>query len=93
MLSGANPPYVATPTFWFLANLGQDESELAAAMQWTDPHLASAIDRPGDGLADGADLRVMLGAWGTAQSDLDGDGTTDGADLGILLGSWGYVCP
>ena len=46
-------------------------------------------DLNGDGVVNGADLGIMLGAWGTPGADLNGDGTTDGADLGILLGSWG----
>lgn len=42
-----------------------------------------------DGLVDGADLAVLLGAWGTISGDLNDDGTTDGADLSIVLGNWG----
>ncbi|HMN96893.1 MAG TPA: right-handed parallel beta-helix repeat-containing protein [Phycisphaerales bacterium] len=46
-------------------------------------------DLDGDGAVDGADLGLLLGAWGTAAADLDGDGVVDGADLGLLLGAWG----
>lgn len=46
-----------------------------------------------DGVANGADLGVLLGAWGTSgydcRADLDDDGTVGGGDLGILLGHWG----
>ncbi|MFO0873628.1 MAG: hypothetical protein U0575_06605 [Phycisphaerales bacterium] len=50
-------------------------------------------DLDGNGLADGADLGLMLGQWGSAGSaDLDGNGAVDGADLGMLLGAWG-ACP
>lgn len=42
-----------------------------------------------NGGVDGADLAVVLGAWGTANADISGDGTTDGADLALVLGSWG----
>ncbi|MEI6474596.1 MAG: hypothetical protein WCO75_04320, partial [Planctomycetota bacterium] len=46
-----------------------------------------------DGLTNGADLGVLLGAWGTSgydcRADLDDDGTVGGGDLGILLGHWG----
>lgn len=73
VLSGVKPPYAAAPTFWSLSNLGQSESELAAAMEWTDLHLACAIDRAGDGIVDGADLGAVLGAWGTVDHDLNGD--------------------
>jgi hypothetical protein len=46
-------------------------------------------DLNGDGEVDGADLGILLSAWGTPAADLNGDGTTDGADLGILLSEWG----
>jgi len=42
-----------------------------------------------DLVVDGADLGILLGAWGEALGDLNGDGTTDGADLGLMLGQWG----
>jgi hypothetical protein len=46
-----------------------------------------------DGSVSGADLGMLLGAWGGAgNADLNGDGTVNGADLGILLGAWG-ACP
>jgi hypothetical protein len=43
-----------------------------------------------DGLVDGADLGILLLAWGTdnAAADLDRDGLVDGADLGLLLLQW-----
>lgn len=54
---------------------------------------------PGDlddsGAVDGADLAVLLGAWGpcgdpdNCPADLDGSSTVDGADLAVLLGAWG----
>ena len=48
-------------------------------------------DLNGDGKVDGADMGLMLGAWGASDpaADLDGDGDVDGADLGLLLGAWG----
>ena len=45
--------------------------------------LLGDLNRDGD--VNGADLGVLLGAWGTDGADLDGDGTTDGSDFGILL--------
>jgi WD40 repeat protein len=44
-----------------------------------------------DGAVNGADLGLLLGAWGTAacEADLNDDGVVSGADLGILLGAWG----
>ncbi len=49
-----------------------------------------------DGFVNGADLGLLLGAWGpatrTTRADLNGDGSIDGADLGTLLSFWGR-CP
>jgi len=50
---------------------------------------------PGDldnnGIADGADLGILLSSWGVSggMADIDQNGVVDGADLGILLSSWG----
>jgi len=48
---------------------------------------------PADGIVDGADLAVLLGAWGPCDgccpADLDLDGTVDGWDLALLIASWG----
>ena len=43
-----------------------------------------------DGFVNGADLSILLGAWGTADpiADLDNSGDVNGADLAILLGNW-----
>jgi hypothetical protein len=43
-----------------------------------------------DGRVDGADLGILLGAWGSAYApaDFDGSGSISGADLGLLLGAW-----
>jgi hypothetical protein len=49
-------------------------------------------DLNGDGAVNGADLGLMLGAWGACPgcaADLNADGVVNGADLGLLLGSWG----
>jgi hypothetical protein len=47
-------------------------------------------DLNGDGTVDGADLGLLLGAWGgPGAADLNGSGSVDGADLGLLLGAWG----
>jgi hypothetical protein len=47
-----------------------------------------------DARIDGADLSLLLNAWGACPQfncapDMDGNGVVDGADLSILLGSWG----
>lgn len=49
-------------------------------------------DLDGDGIVSGADLGLLLSAWGAAPgnaADLSGDGTVNGADLGLLLSNWG----
>ncbi|MCE2883034.1 MAG: dockerin type I domain-containing protein, partial [Planctomycetaceae bacterium] len=48
-------------------------------------------DLNGDGAVNGADLTILLGAWGSTNAayDLDGSGTVSGGDLAILLGAWG----
>jgi hypothetical protein len=52
-----------------------------------------------DGVVNGADLGLVLGAWGACPGDVPGclgdlnvDGVVNGADLGLLLGAWG-ACP
>ncbi|MBM4107098.1 MAG: hypothetical protein FJ257_12615 [Phycisphaerae bacterium] len=53
--------------------------------------LRCPTDFNGDGATDGADLGMLLGAWGASHEsiDLDGDGVVAGADLGLLLAAWG----
>jgi hypothetical protein len=51
-----------------------------------------------DFVVDGADLGILLSAWGecdgTCAADLNHDGDVNGADLGDLLSVWGSVyCP
>lgn len=48
-----------------------------------------------DGVIDGRDLAAVLGAWGTAnpQVDLNQDGIVNGADLTPVLGHWGECTP
>ncbi|MBL9120312.1 MAG: hypothetical protein JNL80_10415 [Phycisphaerae bacterium] len=47
-------------------------------------------DLNGDGTVGGADLAILLGAWGSADpnADLNADGVVNGADLALLLGAW-----
>ena len=51
-----------------------------------------SADLNGDGAVNGADLALLLGAWGSSSggcADLNGDGTVNGADLAVMLGAWG----
>lgn len=50
-----------------------------------------------DGAVNGADLAIILVAWGTSGSqypgaDIDGNSVVNGADLGAILAAWGQ-CP
>jgi formylglycine-generating enzyme required for sulfatase activity len=77
---------------------------MAAAAALAAPAWSQCVaDLNGDRIVDGADLGVLLNAWGTCPNgnpgctgDLDSDGSVsgsvDGADLGILLAAWGN-CP
>lgn len=54
-------------------------------------------DLNNDHVVNGADLGILLAAWGACSSspctgDLNNDGVVNGADLGILLAAWGN-CP
>jgi hypothetical protein len=67
----------------------QNASDFAESIDVeSDDDLVGDIN--GDGRVDGADLTVLLGAWGStnAAADINGDGGVDGADLTILLGAW-----
>jgi len=53
------------------------------------PAPANPADLNNDGTVSGADLAVLLGAWGTpGPGDINGSGTVDGADLAALLSAW-----
>ncbi len=47
-------------------------------------------DLDGNGVVDGADLGMLLTAWGTSSCvhDLNGDGTVNAVDLGVMLLAW-----
>lgn len=52
--------------------------------------VAASPDLNGDGAVNPIDLGILLGAWGTSNSnaDLDGDGVVGASDLAMLLGGW-----
>lgn len=61
----------------------------AAALTWFVDLPVILGDIDGNGVVNGADLGLQLGAWGTAgPGDLNGDGIVNGPDLGVLLGAW-----
>lgn len=64
------------------------------AFAWLAVELSAlSADLDGNGVVNGADLAILLGAWGPCRTapcpaDLNGDGVIDGTDLAILLGEW-----
>ena len=79
--------FYGDPEFFFIFqmwDLGADNIRITFA----DPPVPGDID--GDGDVDGADLGLLLAAWGAAggAADLDGNGVVDGGDLGVLLANW-----
>jgi WD40 repeat protein len=72
--------------------LGYGRNDATIVMA-TSPFGAAGVvgDLDGDADVDGADLGVLLAAWGACggcEEDLDGNGEVDGADLGVLLSQW-----
>ena len=86
----------ASAPYWLVLNGGDTPERhadaIAAAEAMANPPACPA-DLDGDGSVGGADLGLLLGAWGASgPGDLDGSGTVNGSDLGLLLGAWG-ACP
>jgi hypothetical protein len=82
----------------------EDVTIMEAAGTWNDVpaglSIAAIVEIPctgdlnNDGAVGGADLAILLGAWGgfLSASDLNFDSKVDAADLALLLGAWGD-CP
>lgn len=66
--------------------------ELAELALREEPGAVGDPDIDGSGTVNGADLGILLGAWGPCPgccfADLNGDDVVDGVDIGILLGAW-----
>jgi trimeric autotransporter adhesin len=75
---------------WFDAAGGAPNGHYATWAPSCDPaSVAGDIDEDGD--IDGADLGLLLSAWGPCPdcpADLNDDGEVNGADLGTLLSAW-----
>ncbi len=71
---------------------GQNQRLLALAVRAVRD---APCDLDGTGTVDGADLRLLLSAWGPAMdphpADFNQDCAVDGMDLGALLAAWGPV--
>ena len=66
-------------------------SEALCELAYLPPRCVGDVDE--DGVVNGSDLAVLLGAWGAITqghpADWNEDGTIDGADLAMALGFWG----
>jgi uncharacterized protein (TIGR03790 family) len=83
--SYAEAAYIAMPALsWQNTPIGDP---LATVSLVTETVLG---DLTGDGLINGADLGILLGAWGSSDpgADFNADGQVNGSDLGILLSVW-----
>ncbi|MFO0874525.1 MAG: hypothetical protein U0575_11220 [Phycisphaerales bacterium] len=87
-MSLSRSPFLGSLAFVALASL------LPAAPATAVGICPCVTDLNVDGKTDGADLGLLLGAWGGAgDADFDGSGAVDGADLGVLLAAWGPCAP
>ena len=77
---------------WLFSGWNIDDIEILAVA----PPDGVPGDLNDDGRVDGADLTILLAAWGDCPgcpADLNGDGVVDGADLTTLLGYWSSGSP
>jgi hypothetical protein len=77
--------------YWVTARDWSNNLGLSLTRLFTEPGPPPVTgDLNADGVVNGDDLGMLLGAWGQENSpaDLNGDGTVDGIDLGELLANW-----
>ncbi|MFO0873677.1 MAG: hypothetical protein U0575_06860 [Phycisphaerales bacterium] len=82
-------PVSFVPGTVYLWDVNVSPSSVALTL---DEIVPCPADITGDGLVDGADLGVLLAAWGPCvgcAADVTFDGVVDGADLGVVLAAWG----
>ena len=82
----------ATPGVTLTCTVTPNDGTVDGPSATANAIIAGALpgDLNGDGHVNGADLGILLGAWGTtdAVANIDGAGVVDGGDLGLLLGAW-----
>ena len=81
----------AQVSYWVTARDWSNNLGTSPAKFFTEPGPPPVTgDLNGDGVVNGDDLGILLGAWGqtTGPADLNGDGVVDGNDLGELLANW-----
>lgn len=77
--------YMEAGTTYTVAVGGYSKSEFGLGILTVSPE----GDLNGDGIVNGADLGLLIGAWGTdGPGDFNKDGVVDAADLGLLLAFW-----
>jgi hypothetical protein len=84
-----NQPVSFVPGLVYLWNVNISADEVVLSVGDIEP---CPGDISGDGVVDGADLGLLLAAWGPCAgcaADVNFDGIVDGADLGVVLASWG----
>jgi 1,4-alpha-glucan branching enzyme len=72
-----------------LVNIGPYSAVIFS--QGNAPPPPKPADVNGDGLVNGSDLAIVLGAWGSGNvvADINDDGIVNAADLSALLAAWG----
>jgi hypothetical protein len=81
----------AQVAYWVTARDWSNNLGISQTRLFTEPGPPPVTgDLNGDGVVNGDDLGILLGAWGQKNSpaDLNGDGLVDGIDLGELLANW-----
>ena len=69
---------------------GAQQSQLTIDLLFeVDDTSEPSADFNNDGVVNGLDLTILLGAWGTSNNDITGDGVVSGPDLAQLLAAWG----
>ncbi|MBX3356016.1 MAG: hypothetical protein KF724_10005 [Phycisphaeraceae bacterium] len=86
----ADTPPVAGSAVLELFKSGVASDPVVSVPVPSAPILLCPADLNNDGFVNGADLAIILGAWGTTgPGDLNNDGVVNGADIAIVLGAWG----
>ena len=86
-------PPCSEVVYWVIAEDLAGNAGQSKAVAYVSPGECGGnpADLDGDGSVGGADLAIVLAAWGSkgGPADLDGDGTVGGADLAMVLAAWG----
>lgn len=97
-VSGPDGPGGGEPIVAWTGKPPENPEDLWYRIELTGCTFATPITCPsdinGDNVTNGADLGIVLAAWGTAgPGDFNMDGVVDGADLGFLLAGFGQCQP